>query len=116
MKKSFEGKVALITGGASGIGRVAACAFAAEGARVVVSDLAAEGGAETVRLIAEAGGRAGFLGADVTKAEDVKALMTDIDRSYGDLDIALNNAGIDGARAATADYPEERWNVVVNVN
>jgi len=116
MKKPFERKVALITGGASGIGRVAACAFAAEGARVVVSDLAAEGGQETVSMIADAGGNAVFVRADVTKAAEVKALIAEIDRSIGELHFAFNNAGIDGARMPTADYSEETWTGVINVN
>jgi NAD(P)-dependent dehydrogenase (short-subunit alcohol dehydrogenase family) len=116
MSRAFEGKVVLITGGASGIGRVAARAFAREGARVVLSDLAADGGQETARIIAADGGTASFVRADVTSAPDVKAMISEVERTYGRLDFAVNNAGIDGVRARTADYPEETWSQVVAVN
>src|SRR4051794_6405892 len=113
MTQSFDGKVALITGAASGIGRVAAEAFAREGARVLVSDLDADGLRETVRLITTAGDKATFIRADVTLAPDVKAMVAEAQRCYGRLDFALNNAGIDGARARTADYPEDIWKQVL---
>jgi len=116
MSRAFDGKVALITGGASGIGRVAARAFAREGARVVLSDLAVEGGEETARIIAADGGTALFVKADVTQAADVKATLLEVERTCGRLDFAVNNAGIDGVRARTADYPEETWSQVVAVN
>src|SRR5439155_20866088 len=116
MTKSFEGKVVLITGGASGIGRVAGLAFAAEGAKIVSSDVATEGGQETVRMIAAAGGHSTFVKTNVTSASDVKALLAEVQRAYGKLDFALNNAGIDGARARTADYPEDIWTQVLEVN
>ena len=116
MTKSFHGKVVLITGGASGIGRVAAGAFAERGASVVVSDQAIAGGQETVGMITKAGGKSVFVKADVTQAPQVKALILEVERAYGRLDFALNNAGIDGARANTADYPEEIWSDVMNVN
>src|SRR5436190_2231593 len=116
MSKAFEGKVVLVTGGASGIGRVAARAFADQGASVVVSDQACDGGEETVRMIAAAGGRATFLRADVTNASEVKALLSELEQTCARLDFALNSAGIDGVRAPTADYPEETWTQVVSVN
>ena len=78
MSRAFEGKVALITGGASGIGRVAARAFAHEGARVVLSDLAEDGGQETARMIAADGGAAQFVKTDVTQAADVKAMLLEV--------------------------------------
>ncbi len=108
--------MALITGAASGIGRVAARAFAREGARVLLSDLTADGGQETARMIKAEGGTATFVRADVTSGPDVKAMVSEVDRAYGRLDFAVNNAGIDGARAPTADYPEETWAQVVAVN
>ena len=116
MTKSFHGKVVLITGGASGIGRVAAGAFAEHGASVVVSDQAVAGGQETVGMITQAGGKSVFVKADVTQAPQVKALIVEVERAYGRLDFALNNAGIDGARANTAEYPEDVWSDVMNVN
>ena len=116
MNIGFKGKAVLITGGASGIGRAAAGAFAEAGAAVVVSDLAVEGGQETVRLIEATGGSAAFVQADVTKASEVKALVAEVERFCGRLDFTFNNAGIDGIRARTADYPEEIWAQVVNVN
>src|SRR6476660_6199718 len=103
MAKSFNDKVVLITGGASGIGRVAARAFAQEGASVVVSDLATDGGEETARMIKEAGGNSIFVKADVTKASEVKTMVLEAERAYGRLDFALNNAGLDGVRATVAD-------------
>src|SRR5215472_6915279 len=109
MRGQFAGKMVLITGAASGIGRVAAMAFSREGARVVVSDLEPAGGAKTVRMISEAGGKASFIPADVTKSADVQALLAKLDQVYGKLDFALNNAGVDGVRARTADYPEQTW-------
>ena len=114
--KPFDGKVVLITGGASGIGRVAARAFADEGARVVVSDRTEDEGRETVRKVSEAGGQATFVQAEVTNSSEVRALLQEVERACGRLDFALNNAGIDGSRARTADYPEEIWSEVVNVN
>jgi len=116
MTKSFAAKVVLIAGGASGIGRVAAGAFAEHGASVVVSDQAVAGGEETVRMITKAGGKSVFVKADVTQSPQVKALILEVARAYGRLDFALNNAGIDGARANTAEYPEAIWTDVMNVN
>src|SRR5262245_12033815 len=116
MTGSFDGKVALVTGGASGIGRVAAQAFAREGASVLISDIDTEGLRETAQRITSAGGKAVFTRTDVTEASQVKAMLTEVKRIYGRLDFALNNAGIDGDRARTADYSEETWTKVVNVN
>jgi NAD(P)-dependent dehydrogenase (short-subunit alcohol dehydrogenase family) len=116
MSGAFDGKVVLVTGGASGIGRVAARAFAREGASVVVSDRAAQDGEETVRMIAEAGGRSTFRCADVTNPSEVKALIQEIEKAYSRLDFAFNNAGIDDERVPTADFPEETWTQVLNVN
>src|ERR1043166_3986688 len=116
MVKSFENKVTLVTGGGSGIGRVAACAFSEEGAKVVVSDITQEQGQETTRMITKSGGKAVFVSADVTKPVQLESLINQIDRLYGRLDFALNNAGLDGVRARTGDYPEETWNSVLNVN
>ena len=116
-EQRFSGKVALVTGGASGIGRACAQLFASEGASVVVSDVALEGGEQTVRLIEEDGGEASFVEADVSKAAQVEALVGRTEETYGRLDYAFNNAGIEGSMATnTADYPEEDWNRVIGVN
>jgi NAD(P)-dependent dehydrogenase (short-subunit alcohol dehydrogenase family) len=116
-EQRFSGKVALVTGGASGIGRASAQLFAKEGASVVVSDVALEGGQQTVRLIEEDGGEASFVEADVSKAAQVEALVRRPVEAHGRLDYAFNNAGIEGRMATnTADYPEEDWDRVIGVN
>ena len=106
----------MITGAGSGIGRATALAFAQEGARVVVSDIAVEGGQETVRLLKEAGGEAMFVRCDVTQPEEIEALIARTVETYGSLDCAVNNAGIEGVTASTVDYPLEMWNKVLSVN
>ena len=116
MTKQFEGKVALVTGGSSGIGRATASAFAGEGANVVVADVLVEGGGETVRMIKEAGGEAIFVKTDVSKATEVEALIKKIVETYGRLDCAINNAGIEGTMAPTADCTEENWDRTININ
>lgn len=116
MIKQFAGKVALVTGAASGIGRVSALALAKEGAKVVVSDVSVTEGEATSQQIAQAGGQAIFVKTDVTKAPEVEAMINETITAFGRLDFALNNAGIDGVRARTAEYPEEIWNQVIQVN
>jgi NAD(P)-dependent dehydrogenase (short-subunit alcohol dehydrogenase family) len=115
-EQHFSGKVALVTGAASGIGRACARLFAEQGASVIVSDVAAEGGEETVRLIEEAGRKAAFIRADVSDAKEVEALVGEGVETFGRLDCAVNNAGIEGVLAPTADYPEEAWNRVLAIN
>jgi NAD(P)-dependent dehydrogenase (short-subunit alcohol dehydrogenase family) len=116
MTKQFSGKVALVTGGASGLGRAAAVAVAREGAKVVVSDVAVDEGQATAQLITEAAGQATFTKADVTKSGEVEAMIQATLKTFGRLDFALNNAGIDGVRARTANYPEEVWHQVIDLN
>lgn len=112
----FINKVALVTGGASGIGRASALAFAREGAKVLVSDIAEGGGQETVRTIREASGEASFVQADITKWNEVAALIETTIDTYRHLDFAINSAGIQGVRARTADYPKDEWQRVMDVN
>jgi NAD(P)-dependent dehydrogenase (short-subunit alcohol dehydrogenase family) len=104
----FTGKVVLVTGGTSGIGKAAAAAFAAEGARVVVSGRREPEGLAVVEGIRAAGGEATFVRADVTKDADVKALVAAAVAKYGRLDVAFNNAGVEWTGAVTdvteADY------------
>jgi NAD(P)-dependent dehydrogenase (short-subunit alcohol dehydrogenase family) len=116
MAGRVEGKVALVTGGGSGIGRATALAFAREGAKVVVADVVAEGGEETVRLIKAAGGEAIFVKADVATAAEVEALVKKAVDTYGRLDCAFNNAGIEGEIGQTADCTEENWDRVVDID
>jgi NAD(P)-dependent dehydrogenase (short-subunit alcohol dehydrogenase family) len=116
MPEQLDGKVALVTGGGSGIGRASALALAQEGARVVVADIAALDGETTVQMIKEAGGEALFVRTDVTRADEVEALIATIVETYGQLDCAHNNAGIEGILAPVADCTEENWDRVIAVN
>jgi NAD(P)-dependent dehydrogenase (short-subunit alcohol dehydrogenase family) len=122
MAGRVEGKVALVTGGASGIGRATALTFAREGAKLVVADMNEEGGHQTVHMITEQGGEAIFVQVDVTSANAVEAMISKTVETYGRLDCAHNNAGISGfgiagdAYTLTAEYPEERWHQVIAVN
>lgn len=116
MSSRLEGRVALVTGGASGIGRASALAFASEGAKVVVADVDEAGAAETVKAVAEAGGTARFVSCDVTRSDEVAAMVADAVAAYGRLDCALNNAGTSGSTAFTVDYPEEEWDRVIALN
>ncbi len=111
-----EGKVALVTGAGSGIGRATALVFAREGAKVVVSDIVVEGGQETVQQIEAAGGEAIFVKADVSQAADVEALITQTVETYGRLDCAFNNAGIEGGMKLTIDCTKEEFDRTIAVN
>ncbi len=112
----FEDTVAVVTGAAGGIGRETALRFAAEGARVVVADVDEEGGAETVRLVTEAGGVAVFERCDVSASDEVAALVDGAVERWGRLDAVVNNAGVGGLRAPTAAYPEDDWARTLAVN
>ena len=112
----LKDKVALITGGSSGIGRAVALAWAREGAKVVVSDVDRGGGEETVGQVRTAGGEAIFIAADVGKPEECEALVRGAVEKFGRLDIACNNAGIGGPQAPTADYPLDGWEQVIGIN
>ena len=116
MAGQLEGKVALVTGGGSGIGRATCLAMAREGAKVAVADVVVEGGQETVRLIQDAGGEAIFIKADVSNAAEVEAMVRQTVASYGRLDCAFNNAGIEGPVCSTAEYTEEDFDRVVAID
>src|SRR5215467_14783935 len=116
MAGRVEGKVTLVTGGASGIGRATALTFAREGARLVIADTNEDGGQQTVHMITEQGGEAIFVRTDVSRAIEVQALISKAVETYGILDCAHNNAGILGGHALTAEYAEERWQQVIAVN
>ena len=112
----LDGKVALITGAGSGIGRASALAFAREGARVAVADIVVEGGEETVRMVKEAGGEAFFIKVDVANAVEVEAMVNTVVDTYGRIDCAYNNAGIEGRLASTDAYPEDVFDKVIDIN
>ena len=112
----LQNKVAIVTGASSGIGRAIALAFAREGVKVVVGDVARDGGEETVRLIKEQGGEAIFVPCDVSQSAQVEALVKRAVETFGRLDFACNNAGIGGEAALTADYSVDGWNKVIAVN
>lgn len=117
MNHIFEGRVALVTGGSSGIGRAAALAFAAQGAQVVVASRRADESQETVRLIVAAGGQAMFVQTDVSQAAQVAALVDRTVAAFGGLDYAFNNAGIEGTAFVPAEhYKEETWDSVMDIN
>ena len=112
----LAGKVALITGAGSGIGRATAVLFAKEGAAVMVADFMPDGGRETVKLIEDVGGRAAFVEADVTKSADVQRMVKSAVDSFGRLDILFNNAGMQGRFVMIADMTEEHWDKMFATN
>lgn len=112
----LEGKVALITGGGSGISAATALLFAKEGAKVAIADVQEDKGAETVSRINDSGGEAIFIRCDVSRAEDVKNALEKTVNAFGRLDIVFNNAGIEGPQADTANYSEEDFDKVIAVN
>ncbi len=117
MAGKLEGKVALITGAGGGIGRAGAVAFVQEGAAVVVAEIDAERGEETVRLARETGGRATFVQTDVTQPEAVEAAVAAALREYGRLDVMYNNAGFSmNEEQGVVDTPIEVWNQTYSVN
>ena len=110
----LSGKVALVTGGSTGIGRASALTFAREGAQVVVADVVVDKAEETVRLIKEAGGEARCIKTDVTQAAEVEAMVRFTLDAYGRLDVLVNNVG--AAAASPMDAPDEVWDGLFNMN
>ena len=115
MDYGMAGKVALVTGAASGIGRATALAFAESGAKVMVSDVAEVGGAETVALIQRAGGEAAFRRCDVSQADQVKALVAATIERFGRLDYAHNNAGVNSMTRSEWDDDVWAWAIGINL-
>jgi NAD(P)-dependent dehydrogenase (short-subunit alcohol dehydrogenase family) len=117
MSKQFESKVVLVTGGNAGIGQAVALAFAKEGAQVVLTGRRVSEGDETVAMIKDAGGDAHFVQSDVSNTADVKTMVEACITTYGGLDYAVNNAGIEGSPfIPTTEYEEEVWDKVMDVN
>jgi NAD(P)-dependent dehydrogenase (short-subunit alcohol dehydrogenase family) len=117
MAGRVSGKVALITGGGSGIGRATAIVFGREGAKVVVADYNRAGGEETVRRIKNAGGEASFIEANVAVAKQVETMVAKTIETYGRLDCAFNNAGIEGEMGGNlAECSEENWGRIIAIN
>ncbi|NUM50906.1 MAG: SDR family oxidoreductase [Flavobacteriales bacterium] len=114
METTFKNKVAIITGGSFGIGKATAIAFAKKGARVAIADLVED--AETVNAIKALGGEAIFIKCDVSKTEDVKAMIGKTISTFGRLDYAFNNAGIEGSNGTTQECTEENWDKTIAVN
>ncbi len=116
MAGTLEGKVGLVTGAGSGIGRETALAMAREGAKVVVSDVVDDSGAETVAMIEAAGGSAAFVHADVSNPDHTEVMVKFAVDTYGGLHLAVNNAGIGGPAGLTGEYPIDGWEKVISIN
>ncbi|MCY1490325.1 Levodione reductase [compost metagenome] len=116
MSMKFSGQVALVTGAAGGIGRAVALAFAAEGLKVVVSDVDGNGGEATVEMIRSAGGEATFVRCNVVSGDEVKALVEQTVATYGRLDYAVNNAGIEGRKDRLPTFEESEFDAIMDVN
>jgi NAD(P)-dependent dehydrogenase (short-subunit alcohol dehydrogenase family) len=117
MTRRLEGKVALITGAGSGMGRAAAELFASEGAKIVVTDVADDGGNVTVDAVRAAGGEATYVRADVSKWADCEAMVKHATDTFGALHVLYNNAGIFPADdGGVLDTPESTWDTVMNIN
>jgi NAD(P)-dependent dehydrogenase (short-subunit alcohol dehydrogenase family) len=116
MKAMLEGKIALITGAGSGIGRATAQVFAREGARLILADVAEVGGRETLAMVEQAGADGIYVKADVAHEPDVEAMVASAVSTYGRLDCAFNNAGIGGAGRLTHEYSLAEWNRVIAIN
>lgn len=114
--KTLEDKVAIVTGAASGIGKATALLLAKEGAKVVASDIAEDDGKKVVKEIENNGGEALFVKADTSKPKDHENLIQKTVDTFGQLDIAVNNAGIGGPQAPVGEYPVDGWDKVIAIN
>ncbi len=112
----LQGKVAVITGAGSGIGRAAALRLAREGASIVVADWNEAGAKETVSLVEQTGGKAAAVKVDVTKPAEITAMLDFADKTYGGFDILYNNAGVTTGQPAFPDCPEENWRRTVDID
>jgi NAD(P)-dependent dehydrogenase (short-subunit alcohol dehydrogenase family) len=112
----LEGKVALITGASSGIGQATSRIFAREGAKLVLADVVEEGGNRTLKMVQDLGAQALFVKCDVGRWNEVEAAIAKAVQTYGRLDCAFNNAGIEGKSADTHECTEENWNRVIAIN
>jgi NAD(P)-dependent dehydrogenase (short-subunit alcohol dehydrogenase family) len=115
-KGSFTGKVAFVTGAANGIGRAAALAFARQGGSVVVTDVSEQNNQETARMIQELGGQALAVRCDVSRADDIQRALNATIETFGRLDFAFNNAGIEYTIKPAADVTEEEWNRIIDID
>jgi len=112
----YRGKVAIVTGGGSGIGEATALTLARSGARVVVADVDKAAGERVVDAIKGDGGEGAFVAVDVSMVEDVESMVKTTVDNFGGLHVAVNNAGIGGAQAATGEYPVDSWRQVIEIN
>ncbi|HXN85172.1 MAG TPA: glucose 1-dehydrogenase [Candidatus Binataceae bacterium] len=112
----LEGKVALITGAGSGIGRATSKIFAREGAKLVLADVVEDAGLQTLAMVGDTGRDAVFIKADVSNASDVEAAVAKAVQTYGRIDCAFNNAGIEGQSALTHECSMENWNRVIAID
>lgn len=116
MENNFKNKVALVTGGSFGIGRATAIAFAQRGAKVVIADIKEDKEQTTLKAINDAGSEGMFIQCDVTKDAEVKSLVEKTVHAFGSLDLAFNNAGIEGGMSPTHECTEENWDNTIAVN
>lgn len=114
--KTLDKKVAIVTGGGSGIGKAISLLYASEGAKIVISDIDEKGSQETIAEIKAKGGEAIFVKADTSKSEDSKNVVEKALEIFGRLDIAVNNAGIGGPLAPTGEYPIDGWDKTIAIN
>ncbi|MET3900919.1 NAD(P)-dependent dehydrogenase (short-subunit alcohol dehydrogenase family) [Devosia sp. UYZn731] len=116
MTNDFSNKVALVTGAASGIGAAIATRLASEGAKIVLADRDAQGAGNVLNAIKQTGGEASIFEIDVADPLEVEAMVAFAEKTYGGLHLAVNNAGIGGPSAPTADYPLDGWHKVIDIN